>query len=69
MTLDAPTMAASGETLRAGGSSSAGTGASSILPVPTTARHGESDGCTQMNPRRRFRVKTLDLEVIESTKK
>ena len=69
VTLDAPMMAASGETLRACGSSAACTVASSILPEPTTARDGESDSCTQMSPRHRFRAKTPDLEVFEATKK
>ena len=40
VTLDAPTMAEAGEMLRAGGSSSVGTSASSIPPEPSTVRDG-----------------------------
>ena len=62
-------MAEAAQTLRAGGSSSAGTRASSIPPEPTTARDGDSGSWTPVNPRRRFRAKTPDPEVVEATKK
>ena len=62
-------MAKAGETFRPGGSSSAGTTASSIAPEPTTARDGEGDSWTLVNPRRRFRAETPDPEVVEAMKK
>ena len=69
LTLERPTMAETGETLRTGRSSSGGARSSLIRPGSDTVKADPETEWTLVARRRRFRSKTPDPAVVEDTKK